>query len=308
MGRASLDQGRQILELVAQTGWTREEVQRRIIEKWGSLREVAVLLDGELTEDGLRALLSTRERIATPKAVADFASEEVPSTYGYPPGWQLLPVSEQATRLVQAFGALDVSHVVALAKGITVPDGFDGLAVIPKLSAMVRLAKKSPKKWEPVNIAMRTLVKAMKQARRDFRDYVGGNIGPEYLKLGTRTAEARAKLENLPGDCLVVPVQTGMKYRGRSVRRARFLIGENPREFGLDSVAAGILVLTHPERLQSDAVLFMDCAGTEYAPYADGRFARAPLWHFWRGVLELHFNRVGGPSERYGSVSGALPE
>jgi hypothetical protein len=55
--RASAKQAAQILALVNDTDWNRDEVQRRIIGRWGLLRDIAVALDDpQLSEEQVRAM------------------------------------------------------------------------------------------------------------------------------------------------------------------------------------------------------------------------------------------------------------
>ena len=77
-------------------------------------------------------------------------------------------------------------------------------------------------------------------------------------------------------------------------------------EFGLGAFAVGIMLLTHPERLQHHDDLWIDCAGDEYSPVAVGIFGHAPCFDF-RGV-EIGFGTrwTGAPRARYGAVSGFL--
>jgi hypothetical protein len=67
------------------------------------------------------------------------------------------------------------------------------------------------------------------------------------------------------------------------------------------------MLLTHPERLNHYDDLWIDCAGDEFAPAADGRFWGAPLFHFYDDELKFSAYGVSRADEFYGSVSGFLP-
>ncbi len=55
--RASAKQAAEILAFVNETNWSRDEVQRRIIGRWGLLRDIALALDDpQLSEDQVRAM------------------------------------------------------------------------------------------------------------------------------------------------------------------------------------------------------------------------------------------------------------
>jgi hypothetical protein len=104
-----------------------------------------------------------------------------------------------------------------------------------------------------------------------------------------------------------VPAQFGLRHRGRSVRRAREVF--NASEFGLDTFAVGIMLLTHPERLQHYDDLWIDCAGDEYDdPGDDGRFSLAPYFCFSCGKVELLARRFDVAGGYCGSASGFVSQ
>jgi hypothetical protein len=105
-------------------------------------------------------------------------------------------------------------------------------------------------------------------------------------------------------DILVVAAQFGLRHRGRSVRRAREVM--QPNEFGLGAFAVGIMLLTHPERLMHYDDLYVDCAGDEYAPEADGGFSSAPFFDFDDGRVEFHAYWFAHAYDSYGSSSAFL--
>ncbi len=55
MAQASLKQVNRLLELIVESGWSREELQRRIIERWGLIRQITEAVD-ELGEDQVRSM------------------------------------------------------------------------------------------------------------------------------------------------------------------------------------------------------------------------------------------------------------
>ena len=95
-------------------------------------------------------------------------------------------------------------------------------------------------------------------------------------------------------------------HRGRSVRRARE--GMQVTEYGLGAVAVGIMLLTHPERLMNYDDLYVDCAGDEYAPEADGGFSYAPLFCFSECRVRVGASWFGGAGDVCGSSSAFLPQ
>lgn len=285
---------------------------------------VAGLEKTDLTKEGVQHVLENGDEIAAAVLAAavaaiknlsvpnQFANEERASSYGYPQGWRIKSVAKQAAILAKFFPGLDVSHTKELAKRyekdgkLVLPKGMDGLVVIPKHSAITKLATGTNENWPAYNRALAHLFGVVKSARPEFADYTDGAVGPDRERLAPKTAAVYAEMENVPGDVVVLAVQTGLLHRGKSVRRSRVVFGA--KEFGLDSFAVGCIILTHPERLNDPNVLWIDCAGSERAPEAGGAFTVASYWFFHVGWLEFNSSWIGDPCENCGSASGVRPE
>lgn len=283
----------------------------KVLEELGLDQDAAqsiVVNGGDFAAVIREAAYRSLKGLSTPN---EFADEEKSSNYGYPKGWKLKPVSEQAAILAKKFPDLDVSRVEEFARRyekdgkLILPKGMDGLVVIPKHSAAARLSKDN-EQWPAYSRALAYLFGVMKAARPEFVDYTEGAVGPDRERLASKTAAVYAELEKVPGDVLVLAVQTGFLHRGKSVRRARVVF--TGKEFGLDSFAVGCIVLTHPERLNRSDVLWIDCAGSERVPRAGGAFSDASCWRFGYGRLEFDSDWVSGPSGSCGSASGVRPE
>lgn len=100
---------------------------------------------------------------------------------------------------------------------------------------------------------------------------------------------------------ILLPAQFWERWKWKSVEDARKCMGEN--EFWLGAYEVVIMLLTHPERLQSYDDLWIDCAGDEYSPDDGGAFGCAPRLRFGDGGVELGSGRVARFSDRYGSAS-----
>jgi len=224
-----------------------------------------------------------------------FADEEVGSNYGYPKGWSLKSTSEQLVLLqqIEKFKNLDATHLEEVAKGFSeLPEGADGLAVIPKIS----------KVGHSYNEVAELMCRLMAEHRKDWYNYREGCLSTEYLRLTEKTQQALSRLEKeTPGDFLIIPTQTGLRHRGRSVRRARAMMSSN--EWGLSPYEVGIILLTHPERLQKYEDLAIDCAGCEYCPDADGDFSDC-LYFVWSdGWLRFFYGWADDAGQAFGSAS-----
>lgn len=252
---------------------------QRVIEKGGELKNKLIPIFQKLSE-------------------LPYASEEMKSIYGYPEGWKLKDILEQLIILqkIKEFKALNARHVIRVAEHpLDVPEGADGLVVIPKPSKIAN----------SYNEAVILMTELMEENRKDWFNYRRGQLGPEYLRLTEKTKQAIIRLEKeTPGDYLVIPIQTGLCYSGRSIRRTRVMFIDG--EFGLGPYEVGIILLTHPERLQKSEHLGINCAGCEYSPVADSKFSDGLYLDWHNGELRFDNYWVGYVFRNFGSASAFL--
>lgn len=246
---------------------------------------------GELQEDFSAALA----KYGTPE---EFANEEVSSNYGYLSGYRKAkPIAEQMRILREYFPNLgNPDEEIAKQER---PANSEGYFVIPRWQLI------APTYGEAVEKVLDAL---NKQRKGKFVNYRKGELGPDRLRETNRKKLAFEQLasEQQGHDVLVVAAQFGIRHRGRSVRRARVVMGG--QEFGLGAFEIGIMLLTHPERLQHYDDLWIDCAGDEYSPGAAGQFGSAPYFIFNDGKLRFDAIFVVIARDYYGSVSGFLPQ
>jgi hypothetical protein len=226
-----------------------------------------------------------------------YASEEVISTYVYPPEYRgPKPIVEQIQKLATELGLNPES---ALAYATNLPDfksfipedalPFVGWFAFPRATAI-------------------SVVLAKIAATRSFYNYRANQM--DRFRVHARTAMAIEQLATQQGgngDILVAALQLGMRHRGRSTRRAREVFVRN--EFGATSVIGGSVTLTHPERFVRWEQLHMDCPGHEFDdPDSDVRFDLAPFFDFNDGEVKFDASTVDVASVRYGSASGFVPQ
>ena len=226
-----------------------------------------------------------------------FADEEVESSYGYLSGYQPKPIAEQVKRLRELFPELgSVDESIAEQE---LPQNTEGWFAIP------RWEKIAPTYGEAVQKVL-DLIKQTRDGK--FHNYRGGQLGEAYLRQSAKTTKALQALgeQQSDHDILVMSAQFGLHYRGKSVRRAREVM--NASEFGLGAFEIGVMLLTHLERLQHLDDLWIDCAGDEFAPHADGGFCRAPCFGFHDGKVEFGTGDVGDADGDCGSASAFSPQ
>jgi hypothetical protein len=180
-----------------------------------------------------------------------------------------------------------------------VPVGAEGWFAIPEWQSI------APTYGQAVDKILLTLCET-----RDgkFHNYCKGKTGPKYLRQHENAAKLfqqqydKQKKYNIP----VFPCQFGIRYRNQSVHRARRLINSISGGLELGAFATGIMLLTHPERLQHQENLWIYCSGDEFAPDANDKFTHAPFFYFYNGKLMFDVVESNIRDEKFGSVSGFL--
>jgi len=233
-----------------------------------------------------------------------FKDEEVKSTYGYLSGYRKpVEVSDQIDILRSHWPTLNPDGAVRYMKevypSLQLPKWIEGPF------ALIRPGFFSDKYGEELEEVLKALAKDRKGK---FYNYREGQLGPDHLQQNTRTLSMISRIVELQSgsDIIIVPEQFGIRHRGRSVRRAREVLVAS--EFGEGAKNVGTMILTNPIRLQHYDDLWIDCAGDEYAPGADGVFSFAPCFEFLGGEVRFFTGWVGDPRDLYGSVSGFLPQ
>lgn len=226
-----------------------------------------------------------------------YEDEERKSNYGYLSGYaKPKSILEQTNRLRELFPGIGYADEKLAQQPL--PEGAEGLFAIP------RWEKFAPTYGE----AVQKVLDMIKKTRSRIYNYLEGQLGPTQLRQHQKTAEAFQKLGEVQQgyDILVVPAQFGIHHRGRSVRRAREVMGA--AEFGLGAFAVGVMILMHPERLQHYDDLWIDCAGDERSPDAGGSFDSAPCFDFDDGEVRLGGRYVDHAGGCCGSASGFVSQ
>lgn len=228
-----------------------------------------------------------------------FADEEVSSNYGYLSGYaKPKGIAQQVKIIHDLFPEVKWGYFRPDEEQIAVPDGAEGLFAIPR--------------WQTIAptyaVAVKIVLAKLKETRKGkFINYRECEMTSANLCESAWKAEAVTKIEKSQEghDILVVPAQFGIMHRGRSVRQARAVIGG--KGFGLGAFEVGIMLLTHPERLQHYNDLYIDCAGDEFKPSGGREFSHAPVF-FVGNELKFDALSVGRATDYYGSASASLPQ
>jgi len=251
----------------------------------------------------------TVQRIQELSVPNEYADEEVESQFGYLSGYTpgVMDIDRQIISLQALFPGLGGVNPDYLEK---VKSGAEKLPTAAEKFAAVPNWKKHPELFggNTYNDAVQKVLDFI-EVERKFINHSKGNIGPNRLRQSKRSEAFWGKLIEEQGnpDILIVAIQSGIRHRGRSVRRA--IVRMQLNEFGLGAFAVGICLLTHPERLKHFDDLWIDCAGDEYDdPGSIVRFGFSP--YFGSSVVFVEFGArfVGDASDFYGAASGFVPQ
>lgn len=250
------------------------------------------------------------KKIGELAVVNEYANEEVPSKYGYLSGYRKpLDLNVQCNKLRELFPGIGYANPDLLARiengEVKLPKHAEGWFAIPNW-------KKNPKSFgSTYSSAVQKIFDTIKKTRDGaFYNYRNGEVDENHLRQSARSEQFWNDLAKAQGDAdiLIIAAQFGRRHRGRSVRRARVIMEDTPGEVGFGAFAIGIMLLTNPIRLQHNDDLWIDCAGDEWSPDADGAFSESPCFG-WRGD-ELIFGTydVDFANDFYGTASGFPPQ
>ncbi len=225
-----------------------------------------------------------------------FANEEVHSDYQYPVGYAPRPVAEQMDVFQRFFPRLKSFDNHAATQSI--PEGAEAIFLIPRWQEI------APIYYQAVEILFKRLVE---QRTGMFMNQRNGQLGADLLRQSAKKVGLFQKLcEQQKGhSVLVVPAQFGFRHRGKSVRRARVVMG--PGEVGLGAFEIGCMLLSHPDRLQHAHDLLIDCAGDEHSLDASDVYAGAPFYDFIDVSLDFSTSHVSNLLANYGIASAFFP-
>jgi len=297
----------------------------------GELKQIIDLLEPQLTHDHAKGVIENGDllkmfigagpsltnvdrkkfREALNVLINPYASEVTESNYGYPAAYKSRNMAGQVETLQKIYKDfhLDASHVVSVAASIKLPEGAELLQVVPKLSVIAKAKGIRDPYGDGYGKSLELMLAAISASGRAFKNYREGALTKKHVRLLASTRKVLIKLEReTPGDFLVIPIQSGLLYRGSSVRRSVWEIEHSSNQWALPSWVIGHHLLTHPERLTSNGDLFIDCAGDEYSPDADGGFTCYLCFSFGHGQLKFSYDWVGDVYEQWGAGSGFLPE
>ncbi len=283
------------------------DVIEKVLDDLGLDKKGAQAVIGRGGEFGSLIMPSILSALQSLSVSERFKDEEVDSRYGYLSGYKPKGLNEQMNQLRILFPGIGFCNQDLFTQierdDVKLPKHAEGWFAIPNWMRNPQIFGTT------YSDALLKVLNMIKKARNGkFYNYREGQINEKNIHQSDRTREFWKKLSNDQGnpDILIVPAQFGIRHRGRSVRRACEIFVGN--EFGLGAFAVGVMILTHPERLQNFDDLWIDCAGDEFAANADGDCSRAPYFGFGDSDIKVGTGWVDDADSDYGSASGFLPQ
>lgn len=217
------------------------------------------------------------------------------SGFGYYSGYSPRPVEQQMTIIAEVFPGIGCFGARAVSQKL--PKGAEGVFLIPRWQ---RVASTYP---EAVQLVLTNLATRLNRGFTDNTQKKTSGVALSNLREMPSKAVAFQRLgeEQRGCDVLAMPAQFGYLYRGYSAIGARSDMSRD--EYGLGAFEAGVMLLTHPNRLQHDGDLWVECPGDRYVRDASWTDFDTPSFEFW---INVNFNAtlcsIG--ESRSGSASG----
>lgn len=259
------------------------------------------LVESQLDEQGFERLTRNHEELVMQmigviqelSLCNRFTDEEIVSNIVYPPTYRIRNIADQIDTLRRFFPTLGSANMDIGWR--PVPFGAEGWFAIPR--------------WEKIATsyceAFNTVVEKLESTRR-VSNRVRGYVNPFNLRQNRRTASMFQKLcqQQEEHDILIVPAQFGQRHAGRSPRRAHELF--TFEEFALGLVAAGCMLLAHPDRLAEGEHLQIDCPGDEWSAEKYGTFTSVTVLDFGERDVEIRTRSRIDHNVHYGSATGFI--
>lgn len=263
------------------------------------------LMNYLLNNTGKLLGVNRREFRGLIQRVNEYASEIIPTNCGYPLRYSPNSLPNQLKTLLDFYPRLDSEHIKEAYVYVTqpnIPRHAELLQIVPKISSVARIFKIS----NPYGVGYGKCLKIMLdniQRSQDFKNHCTNGFSSKHARLLTESRNWLEKAENdIPGDFIVIPMQSGEDWGGYSTRNARQSM-EIEGQIPLPAWVVGHHLLTHPERETGHNQLHIVCGGDEYSQSADSKFDSTLCFYYQFDHLIISDHQIDIANESRGSAS-----
>jgi hypothetical protein len=233
------------------------------------------------------------------------------TVFDYPPGYLgPRPLAQQISEIAWRYGLCARLALAYIERGLPkkLPGGAEGWFAIPTVASIV--AKLEPNMIDPVEryrLAARHACRVLGVAQ-DFDSRLAEKQIFPWLSRDERSACALELIaQEQPGDILIIAAQLGELHRAVAARDIAF----EEREYGLGTLEAAAILLTHPERLvrleDIGLDLCLDMPGDVCPRSVDGQL-HAPAFDQSGIGISYGTNWYGSACDRTGQATAFLPK
>lgn len=255
-----------ILQTIKRLNPSKEQIQLVIVENGGDFQSAMTQRISPIVDEVIRLFLTTEKR----------------PDYGYLSKYSPKNIALQIDRLHEFFPELGNANQEILAQiesgELVPPQGAEGFFAIPHWSLIGT---------SYLGAIGRVAVLLQQLHSRHFQNSIKRQVGSGYLLEETRKVKAMEALQQAQNaDILIIPAQFGARYNNVCANRALSEMKEG-KEFGLGVYETGIMLLTHPERLQDMSDMRIGCIGDEASSVRSGTSRCTPLFDISGSELGL---------------------
>lgn len=272
-----------ILRVINKLNPSKEQIQSAIVENGGDFQSAMMSRLPPVVDEVLRLFLTTGER----------------PDYGHLSKYTPKDITLQIRRLHELFPELGNANYKILAQieggELVLPEGAEGFFAIPHWSSIGR---------SYLGAVGRVIMLLRQLYGGHFQNWIKRQAGSKYLCEGMMKMDAMETLQQAQNaDILIIPAQFGVRYSNFCANRVLSGMQQN-KEFGFGVYETGIMLLTHPERLQDTSAMRIGCIGDEASSVRSGTSRCIPLFDINGSELGLKRIWSSFASMDHGMVTG----
>ncbi|HEY4516409.1 MAG TPA: hypothetical protein VJG64_00520 [Candidatus Paceibacterota bacterium] len=254
--------------------------------------------------------------IADNRSSNKYKKEEVKPRWPYPASYKREAIERQIDILRSAanFPFIDPDPAIKYYRevygSLRQPEWVEGPFIIMPTSTLAKhffpeITDVADQHCRAVNIGIEKL-----GASRPFHNWRAGEITTDRFRRKARYVPMYDRLYATQpnSDLIVVGGQYGKFHGGQPMRRALERMQGQVSELPAGALEGVVMALANPTRYSKWEELDTDLPADEFRPGDEAGFSVSPYLSFGGDRLRFGMRGVGGPLERYGSVSVSVPQ